>query len=160
MTARPVGSIALDAFKGHTPGPWRLSGTEDAMRHVSGGDWVRFAEVVVELRSEDDPHAHETSPEGEANARLIAAAPALLESLARVTEERDALVKARDYERELSDKWRNEANTLRDQVEALRAALDVAASCLAEIAENGYAFPEEPARVALEEARRLEVGQR
>jgi hypothetical protein len=55
---------------GHTPGPWRYQENSDAYTHiVRAGD--RF---LCQL-------AQDTSGEAEANARLLAAAPALADAL-------------------------------------------------------------------------------
>ncbi len=66
----------------HTPGPWGLSrvehsnGTPRNTVNVNGRGWFCFASVYVRLSGHK-----EDSPEGLANARLIAAAPDLLEAL-------------------------------------------------------------------------------
>jgi hypothetical protein len=70
----------------HVPGPWQLgSEIENGCRPIHGTtrdgiNWGSFAEVVVEL--EGSP-----SEEGEANARLIAAAPDLLDALQSLLDE-------------------------------------------------------------------------
>lgn len=64
----------------HTPGPWWL-GTprKDGYISVSGNKHDDLARVVWQM--EDDRYCRSNSPEQEANARLIAAAPDLLEAL-------------------------------------------------------------------------------
>jgi hypothetical protein len=57
----------------HTPGPWRTRNVDDHM-YLDADTWDAFARVVVVVDDEPDP-------EGEANARLIAAAPEMLEAL-------------------------------------------------------------------------------
>jgi hypothetical protein len=62
-------------MSGHTPGPWALN-TDGPFAYLNGNPnaacpWFKFASVVV--RVNDEPCL-----EGEANARLIAAAPELL----------------------------------------------------------------------------------
>jgi hypothetical protein len=59
-------------MSGHTPGPWALN-TDGPFAYLNGNPnaacpWFKFASVVV--RVNDEPCL-----EGEANARLIAAAP-------------------------------------------------------------------------------------
>ena len=65
--------------KGHTPGPWKLGsrvGEKNCFVEINGSGWVALATVPVRLNvGEFD------LPEGVANARLIAAAPALLAAL-------------------------------------------------------------------------------
>jgi hypothetical protein len=67
----------------HTPGPWRNCGQYDKLRDEVGATgkaiavvWTRRAADGLQRRGETDADA-----EGEANARLIAAAPDLLEAL-------------------------------------------------------------------------------
>jgi hypothetical protein len=61
----------------HTPGPWWTLRTRSNLRvSINGKGWTRFAKVVVRMNDAD----HD-SDEGLANARLIAAAPELLEAL-------------------------------------------------------------------------------
>lgn len=65
-------------MSGYTPGPWEVD--EDSLRGSSyvaihGDGWVEFASVVTRMKDGKE------SPEGRANARLIAAAPDLLEAL-------------------------------------------------------------------------------
>lgn len=66
-------------MSGHTPGPWRIDGLtkRGVYARITGGDWYYFAKVVVKF-------ADEPSPVGAANARLIAAAPDLLEALEKI----------------------------------------------------------------------------
>ena len=67
----------------HTPGPWGIKTTETGTKAVfssSTGAWV--AHTVRSLSSTQD-----------ANARLIAAAPDLLEALNRVLPQYEALLK-------------------------------------------------------------------
>ena len=67
----------------HTPGPWKVEADGLSVSTVSdfGHDqWARLAVCA------SDPHGH-----GEANARLIAAAPDLLKALERVLYIRDSL---------------------------------------------------------------------
>jgi hypothetical protein len=62
----------------HTPGPWTIERYEDepdTYVYFQAPGWGNFAQAVV--RMEDDA---EDSPTGLANARLIAAAPELLEA--------------------------------------------------------------------------------
>ncbi len=67
----------------HTPGPWSVQTTQRP--HVAG-HWREIVAdklVVAEVYEDDEPH-EPYSPlpkEAEANARLIAAAPELLEAL-------------------------------------------------------------------------------
>lgn len=62
----------------HTPGPWELDESlrGNSYTAISGEDWIELATVVTRMKSSD-----EYSPEGLANARLIAAAPELLAAL-------------------------------------------------------------------------------
>lgn len=66
----------------HTPGPWRVDMAEVTARDTVGIDgpgWKSFAEVYVRVGGR-------SSPEGEANAKLIAAAPDLLEALQAIAD--------------------------------------------------------------------------
>lgn len=57
----------------HTPGPW---GQHSIFYHINGAD----NEGICEVRT-----TYRTKPEAEANARLIAASPELLESLKEIS---------------------------------------------------------------------------
>jgi hypothetical protein len=60
----------------HTPGPWEIKlHPDDGYRYISGPKHIGLAQVVWCMSYE------ERSPVCEANARLIAAAPELLEAL-------------------------------------------------------------------------------
>lgn len=91
----------------HTPGPWSLGKRGKTTQHIDGGHavrnegWWSLAKVYVVV--DDEP-----SEAGEANARLIAAAPEMLASLVEVM---DWL--GRPNELTLSD----------EQVERIRAAI-------------------------------------
>ena len=64
---------------GHTPGPWELDSESlkgDSYTAINGEGWYELATVVTRMIS-----GAEDSPEGLANARLIAAAPDLLAAL-------------------------------------------------------------------------------
>ena len=62
----------------HTPGPWRFGETDKTFQHIdSDGRWWGLAKVVITVSN--DPCG-----EGLANARLIAAAPELLNELAHL----------------------------------------------------------------------------
>lgn len=64
----------------HTPGPWEVGPVDDTVVTHVGADGVRL--VVAEI--DGDYNQPETWPIMEANARLIAAAPELLEALDRI----------------------------------------------------------------------------
>ena len=67
----------------HTPGPWEFSCLDDTERPGIEAD--RFSVVIFGVRAEDDCGIHgRTEKEEMANARLIAAAPDLLEALESV----------------------------------------------------------------------------
>ena len=67
----------------HTPGPWEFSYLNDTERPGIEAD--RFSVVIFGVRAEDDCGIHgRTEKEEIANARLIAAAPELLEALERL----------------------------------------------------------------------------
>ena len=55
---------------------WVLGRIEKSYQYISGEGWDDFARVVVKMKGADY-----TSSMGEANAKLIAAAPELLEAL-------------------------------------------------------------------------------
>ena len=64
----------------HTPGPWEFSFLDNTERPGIEAD--RFSVVIFGVRAEDDCGIHgRTEKEEMANARLIAAAPDLLEAL-------------------------------------------------------------------------------
>lgn len=61
----------------HTPGPWRIEDKRSRGRTLISGDgWVRLCDVYTVMEGCREPY-----PEGMANARLIAAAPDLLDAL-------------------------------------------------------------------------------
>lgn len=65
-------------MSGYTPGPWEID--EYCLRGncyaaISCDEWVEFASVVVRMKDGSE------TPEGVANARLIAAAPELVDAL-------------------------------------------------------------------------------
>ena len=65
----------------HTPGPWEIEEHyHSGYRWISGPEHSQFAQVVWCMEDED------RSPECEANAHLIAAAPELLEALEMMLE--------------------------------------------------------------------------
>lgn len=65
-----------------TPGPWFLNDERDGYSPVSSQRWAGLAHVVVEPSSEcNDEDDQRFREEGQANARLIAAAPDLYEAL-------------------------------------------------------------------------------
>lgn len=66
----------------HTPGPWVVGPTDDTVVTHLGADGTRYEIAQID----GDYNQPETWPEMEANARLIAAAPDLLEALKRITE--------------------------------------------------------------------------
>jgi hypothetical protein len=72
----------------HTPGPWTteqpsgLTNPEPNWLPIYAPKWWHLAKVVVELDGE-------RSEEGEANARLIAAAPELLEACKAIADHYD-----------------------------------------------------------------------
>ena len=81
----------------HTPGPWRVSLVDDTRVEDATGNCV--AEI------DGDYNQPETWPAMEANSRLIAAAPDLLEALERMTYlQSGGPVKSSD-----ADKWLKEA---------------------------------------------------
>lgn len=60
--------------KAHTPGPWELAHSHERKGHL-------VTEVYKGRENLASIHAYENADEAEANARLIAAAPELLEAL-------------------------------------------------------------------------------
>ena len=65
----------------HTPGPWEIKYHPDpCYRYISGPEHIALAQVVWRVEEED------RSPDCEANAHLIAAAPELLEALEMMLE--------------------------------------------------------------------------
>lgn len=63
----------------HTPGPWLIDHIRGRYRvRINGRGWGSLARVIVRMDGDV-----EDSPEGMANARLIAAAPDLLEACLR-----------------------------------------------------------------------------
>jgi hypothetical protein len=63
----------------HTKGPWSLGKIRDGMVEINGHHHEGLAQVVWQMN--DDEVIGERSPEKEANAHLIAAAPDLLAAL-------------------------------------------------------------------------------
>lgn len=74
----------------HTKGPWTIGRNRAGYRDIDALDaeypWQGLARVVVEM---EGVSGYDDFPEGEANARLIAAAPDLLEALEMVMAERE-----------------------------------------------------------------------
>lgn len=71
-------------MSGYTKGPWHIEADSlhgNSYVGISGEGWDELATVVVRMKSR-----LETSPEGVANARLIAAAPELVEALGDMLE--------------------------------------------------------------------------
>ena len=68
----------------HTPGPWKVTDMhpEEGCRSIRGPKFEYVAEVCVVTTM----HGDNSDEVREANARLIAAAPALLEALERIGE--------------------------------------------------------------------------
>ena len=79
----------------HTPGPWRLTESGDAIVSADGGtlivetgqDYWKNLEAAAAGASSDIAKRH--LPQVRANARLIAAAPELLEALVAILETAD-----------------------------------------------------------------------
>lgn len=65
----------------HTPGPWRVEHAVDHEWDISAPTWMSLA--VVFGNEDEEPRLES---EGHANARLIAAAPELLEALLKLRE--------------------------------------------------------------------------
>jgi len=66
----------------HTPGPWHIGGNGSASAHGVTRVWATDRAAVCIIATRQQMGAN-TSPEMDANARLIAAAPDLLEALER-----------------------------------------------------------------------------
>ena len=71
----------------HTPGPWTIGRIGDGTEHTAPIEGAGTTVGYVEMHSFDDDET--TTPEQAANARLIAAAPDLLEALWAAYETRD-----------------------------------------------------------------------
>jgi hypothetical protein len=66
----------------HTPGPWTASHpTAEGVVHINSRAWGWLATVVTMTQAEYHNAPLLPSPEGEANARLIALAPEMLDML-------------------------------------------------------------------------------
>ena len=97
-------------FQG-TKGEWEFGRKKGSYQYISAGNWTDLARVVVKLRGADFDN-----PEGAANAKLIAAAPELLEALQESTswlEKLKEIVSNTEYERILEygiDKNKNAIN--------------------------------------------------
>lgn len=70
-------------MSGHTKGPWTTSASKRGQTHLNGLNWSKFAKVVTRLRGTALDDA--CNNEGNANARVMAAAPELLEALKRMS---------------------------------------------------------------------------
>jgi|ERR1700734_2573655 len=82
----------------HTPGPWRAERQDDEDGHIY---WAVHSDVDYEFVV----NVHEETLHSAADARLIAAAPALLASLKRVMELLDAGVLVRDITKDTNPDW-------------------------------------------------------
>jgi len=69
----------------HTPGPWTIDPNEDYPLAVIRVDEDNDGIGVCEIGTEYQPTRADATPEQFANARLIAAAPEMLEALERVS---------------------------------------------------------------------------
>lgn len=67
----------------HTPGPWSVDPIDDLDAHILGKPNGFCADIIADVKSFD-------LDEGQANARLIAAAPDLLEALKGAVDAADA----------------------------------------------------------------------
>jgi hypothetical protein len=95
----------------HTPGPWQLSRNQrNTKARISGKEWEWFARIWVSIDGEP-------SPEGEANARLIAAAPDMLAALQMAAD----TIHSYHGDQTSHDGWQNEE--VRDVWLAARAAV-------------------------------------
>ena len=67
----------------HTPGPWKhIEGTASIMAHKTvANDSEGYDYDVAQVERIDGAYSAKNDPESQANARLIAAAPELLEAL-------------------------------------------------------------------------------
>jgi hypothetical protein len=104
----------------HTPGPWELGskehGDEYALCIVQNSSW-RGQQFIARA----EPFgAHEGMDEAEANARLIAAAPELLEALKAFFAAWDMLPNG-VYDKEVIEHWIE--TELSDKVRLMRAAI-------------------------------------
>jgi hypothetical protein len=93
----------------HSEGPWNISPHRSkkgfyAKINAPNGDWYEFAKVVVRVKG--DPAEH---PTGLANARLIAAAPDMI----------DVLMQWQAAERDGSDDELRNARNNRDEIIAM-----------------------------------------
>jgi len=70
-----VGEIMSGAAK-HTPGPWAVGNARKHSRWIDAPEWDRLAKVITRMDGAD-----KECDDGLANARLIAAAPELLDAL-------------------------------------------------------------------------------
>jgi len=72
----------------HTPGPWTIGSRTDGgcWRVIDAPTWDAFAKVVIKMTD-----AKADSEQGLANARLIAAAPEMLEMLKRLDNSLESL---------------------------------------------------------------------
>ena len=77
----------------HTPGPWKVTGEE----LVSVGDQELFHRVIRDEGERWTALVEIEDREGEANAHLIAAAPAMYEALQAMVEVFPAVVKMTPY---------------------------------------------------------------
>lgn len=123
--------IDLDALAGHTPEPWRFDGrigccavyTGPVRTCLSGGDFI----ALYGYDRADDGRGWKAEPEKEANARLIAAAPALLAELRAAREElaarEQALESANGVVRHLYAQIERNNEAGREEIARLRAAL-------------------------------------
>lgn len=78
----------------HYPGPWSIGGIEDGrfgIDAVSSGHW-RFAQVVAQLENDE-----QVRKEFVANARLISAAPDLLDALGLLLNVVDDAIRMGDW---------------------------------------------------------------
>jgi len=78
--------LDLDKFEGHTPGPWSSFAPDDdgqkfSVERLGSNQFVKSRKIAT---------AHHDKGNGEANARLIAAAPELLEMARKAKALRDA----------------------------------------------------------------------
>jgi len=119
--------LDLSQFEGHTKGPWKLIETDEgheirmASAISSPGCYTSHHLIEYEHGSfPDTGHPDWQVQEAFANARLIAAAPAMIDEIRRLRAERDSF---RDQLATTCGQWKAERDAHRWRVAALEAEI-------------------------------------
>lgn len=112
----PQGSLASDRKPSHTPGPWKHSNDQDEIRNrIATVGWVEDYVIGVPFENDYETN-YEDHGDPEADARLMAAAPDLLQALQWLLPGLELDLRYADPDDDL-DCLRSRVKTIRDALE-------------------------------------------